>query len=92
MALEEHKQAAPLLGENIDPGVRIDPAKVATNIVVFDVSESPLPPAEIGARLKQRGVLLNAINQRQMRAVTHYDAGREACSRALVMVAEAMAS
>jgi len=65
---------------------------VATNIVIFDVSASPLAAAEISGRLKQRGVLLNAINPRQMRAVTHYDAGRQACVRALEMLAEAMAS
>ena len=74
------------------PGIQIDPRKVATNIVVFDVSAAPLAPAEISGRLKQRGVLLNAINQRQMRAVTHYDANRQACAHALEMVAEAMAS
>ena len=71
--------------------MKIDPQRVATNIVVFDVSESRLSPAEISGRLKQRGVLMNAINQRELRAVTHYDAGREACVRALEMVAEAMA-
>ena len=53
------------------PGIAIDPAKVATNIVVFDVSATGLPSAEISARLKREGVLINGINPRQMRAVTH---------------------
>src|SRR5262249_33387429 len=44
------------------PGVKIDPAMIATNIVVFDVSEARATPAEITARLKQRGVLMNPIN------------------------------
>jgi threonine aldolase len=71
-------------------GVRIDPAGVATNIVVFDVSAAGLAPAEISARLKERGVLLNAINDRQLRAVTHYDVSREDCARAVEAVAEVL--
>ena len=85
---------AKFLGEGLTriPGIRIDPQKVATNIVVFDVSDTGIPPVEISARLKQRGVLVNPINERQMRAVTHYDVDREACAQALAAVAEAVAS
>ncbi len=72
------------------PGIKIDPQKVATNIVVFDVSETRLAPAEISARLKARGVLINGINERQMRAVTHYDVDRGACAQALDALAEAL--
>jgi threonine aldolase len=64
-------------------GVAVDPANVATNIVVFDVSQTGVASAEISARLKQAGVLINGINPRQMRAVTHYDVTREDCSQAL---------
>jgi threonine aldolase len=73
------------------PGIQIAPEKVATNIVVFDISGTGIAGAEISARLKQRGVLLNAINERQMRAVTHYDVDRDACASALQAVAEAVA-
>ncbi|HUA63907.1 MAG TPA: GntG family PLP-dependent aldolase [Verrucomicrobiae bacterium] len=92
--LHEDHANAKFLAEGLAriPAVKIDPRRVATNIVVFDVSESPLAPAEISARLKRRGVLMNAINQREMRAVTHYDAGQDACAFALEMVAEAMTS
>jgi threonine aldolase len=72
------------------PGIRIDPSAVATNIVVFDISETGLAPAEISARLKQQGVLINGINERQMRAVTHYDVDRAACAQALNALAEAL--
>ncbi len=74
------------------PGIQIDPQRVATNIVVFDVSQTGLAPADISARLNERGVLINAINQRQMRAVTHYDVDREACAQALAALADALAS
>jgi hypothetical protein len=40
--------------------------------------------------LRERGVLLNAINDRQLRAVTHYDVGREACAQAVDAVAEVL--
>ena len=73
------------------PGIAVDPARVETNIVVFDVSGTGMTPAAISARLKERGILLNGINERQMRAVTHYDAGREACARAVAAMAEAVA-
>jgi threonine aldolase len=72
------------------PGIQIAPENTATNIVVFDISGTGLAPAEISARLKRRGVLLNGINQRQMRAVTHYDVDRAACSTALEALAEAV--
>jgi threonine aldolase len=90
---EDHANAR-FLAEGLAriPGVQIDPRAVITNIVIFDVSASARSTADISTRLKQRGVLLNAIDQQRMRAVTHYDAGREACARALEIVAEAMAS
>ena len=72
------------------PGIQIDPRRVQTNIAVFDVSRTGLPPVEISARLKQRGILMNAINDRQVRAVTHYDVTREQCSEALEALAEAL--
>ena len=74
------------------PGVSIDPASVATNIAIFDVGATGVAPAEISARLKQRGVLINPINERQMRAVTHYDVDRDACSEAIGALAEAVAA
>jgi threonine aldolase len=65
-------------------GVAADPARVATNIVVFDVGETGVAAPEISACLKSEGVLLNAIDGRRMRAVTHYDVDRAACAGALV--------
>ena len=69
------------------PGIKIEPAEVATNIVIFDVSGTGLASAEISGRLKQRGVLINGINERLMRAVTHYNVDRAACEQALEAIA-----
>jgi threonine aldolase len=89
---EDHCNAK-FLAEGLSaiPGVSIDPAKVVTNIVVFDVSASGLPSAEISARLKREGVLINGINPRQMRAVTHFDVTRAACAQALEALASVVA-
>lgn len=70
------------------PGIRIDPAAVATNILVLDVSGTGLASTEISARLKARGVLANGINAQLMRVVTHCDVTRADCERAIAVFRE----
>jgi len=72
-------------------GVAVDPRKVATNIVVFDIGATGLTSAELSRRLKQRGVLINGIGPSHMRAVTHYDVTRADCAQAVEALAEAVA-
>ena len=72
-------------------GVEMDPRKVATNIVVFDIGATGLTSGELSRRLKQRGVLINGIGQSHMRAVTHYDVTRAECAQAVETLAEAVA-
>lgn len=68
------------------PSVRLG-APVETNIVVFDVLP-PLPEAaELVARLRAEGVLLNAFGRRRLRAVTHLDVSDEGCRRACAVLA-----
>jgi threonine aldolase len=74
------------------PGIQVDPAAVDTNIVVFDISATGLAPADVSAHLRARGVLINAINQRCLRAVTHYDVDRTQCAEAVAALAETMAA
>lgn len=87
---EDHRNAR-FLAESLSkiPGIQVDPIKVQTNIVIFDVSGTGLTPAELSRSLKSRGVLINGINERQMRIVTHSDVNRKACERALEEVAQA---
>ena len=73
------------------PGVEMDPRKVATNIVVFDIGATGLTSGELSRRLKQWGVLINGIGQSHMRAVTHYDVTRAECAQAVETLAEAVA-
>jgi threonine aldolase len=65
------------------PGIAIDPAAVESNIVIFDVSGTGQKPADLSARLKADGILMNGIDDRQMRAVTHSDVTREECDQAV---------
>jgi len=74
------------------PGIQVDAGLVESNIVVFDVSASGLSPTDISARLRALGVLINPINQRCLRAVTHYDVDRAQCAQAVEMVAESVAA
>jgi threonine aldolase len=85
---EDHANAR-FLAEGLAhiPGIQVDPQKVATNIVIFDAGGTGLSSAEISARLKRRGVLINGIDAHRMRAVTHYDVDRAACAEALEALA-----
>ena len=83
--LEADHANARFLAEGLSrmPGIQVDPKKVQTNVVVFDVAGTGRAPAELSAELRQRGVMINAINERQLRAVTHYDVNRADCAQAL---------
>jgi threonine aldolase len=72
------------------PGIAIDPGSVESNIVIFDVSGTGKTPGEISAALKTKGVLMNGINDRMVRAVTHYDVSREDCAKAANTLAGAV--
>ena len=72
------------------PGVRIDPEKVQTNIVIFDISGAGTATAGLSAALKERGVLANGINTREMRMVTHKDVSSQDCLTVLEIIKEAL--
>ena len=65
------------------PGLRIDPAKVVTNILVFDVSGTSLTAAELSRRLAERGVLASAMSPTILRMLTHFDVDRAQCQQAV---------
>ncbi len=69
------------------PGIRI-PHRVETNIVVMDVAGTGIPAADFSARLKQRSVLINPIDDRHLRILTHHDVNRPACERAAGAIRE----
>ncbi|HYE15214.1 MAG TPA: GntG family PLP-dependent aldolase [Pyrinomonadaceae bacterium] len=74
------------------PGVRIDPERVQTNIVLFDVSETGIGADEICARLRaEHGVLATGFGP-SVRMVTHYDVSRRDIERALEGMREVVGS
>jgi threonine aldolase len=88
--LKEDHANARLLAEGLSQvrGVAIDPARVQTNILIFDVSGTGLTGAQFSARLKDRGVLANPVGPSALRMVTHYDVSRGDCEAALGAAAE----
>jgi threonine aldolase len=58
-------------------------AGVETNIVIWDLApDAPLDAAAFVARARERGLLLNAVGARRLRAVTHLDVDAQACTAA----------
>ncbi len=70
---EDHENAQRLaIGLAELPGVKIDPEKVVTNIVIFDVAETGQSADAICAQLREHGVLASGFGT-SIRMVTHYD-------------------
>jgi len=85
----DHANAQLIAGRlRLIPGIEVFP--VETNIVVFDVSATGRSPRDISAALKERGVLINGVNERLMRAVTHYDVSASDCSEAIDTLEESL--
>jgi threonine aldolase len=65
------------------PGIVLDPATVETNIVIWDLApEVPMDAAAFVARSREKGLYLNAVAARRLRAVTHLDVDANACTAA----------
>ena len=73
------------------PGISIDPTDVQTNIVIFDVEGTGMTGREVSTKLRERGVLSNAVAPYRMRMLTHYDVTRGQCEHAMEVMAEVCA-
>jgi len=91
--LHEDHENAKRLAEGLAefPGIKIDPEKVLTNIVIFDVSETGMTADEICAHLRETGVLASGFGS-SIRMVTHYDVSRADIDTALVGMQKAVGS
>jgi len=69
------------------PGIKIDPERVATNIVIFDVSETAKTADQICRRLRDDGILASAFGS-AIRMVTHYDVSGADVQTALAALKE----
>jgi len=100
-ALDHHLQRlsddhanARTLAERVRAGapVELDLASVQTNIVVFNLPASlPIDAPTLSARARERGVLVNAMGPRTVRAVTHLDVSRAQCEQAAQLLVALLA-
>jgi threonine aldolase len=88
--LHEDHANAKFLAEGLAqvPGIKINPATVQTNILVFDISGTGMKSDEFTRRLGERGIRAGGVNAEIVRFVTHMDVDRAGCERALEIVRE----
>lgn len=88
--LHEDHENAKILARRLSelPGIEVDPPRVQTNIVIFDIWGLAISTDEFSAELKSHGVLANGIDPRRMRIVTHANVTRKDCERAADIVAQ----
>ncbi len=70
------------------PGIRVEPDRIETNMVFFDVSQTGLTAAELHQRLLDRGVRIGENDRYRMRVVTHLDVSRDQVAKAAETVRE----
>jgi threonine aldolase len=64
------------------PGLSADPAKVDTNIVLFEITDPALTSEQAVARLRERGLWMVPFGPRTLRAIAHLDVDDAAIDRA----------
>jgi threonine aldolase len=74
------------------PGISLDPKKVVTNIVRYDVKGTGRTAAEICAELKKRNILAGPFAKYAIRMVTHYDVDRAGIEAALAALREILSA
>ncbi len=73
------------------PGLKLDLATVETNIVVWDLlPDVPMNAAQFVERARQRGLLLNPMGERRVRAVTHLGVDAAACTQGAALALEVL--
>jgi len=88
---EDHVNARRLAEGLADiPGIALDPSRVQTNIVFFDLEEGAHDAAEFCERIAERGVKMGPTGGHRIRAVTHYGIEAEHIEQALAVVAQVM--
>ena len=92
--LQEDHDNAQFLARHLAeiPGIGLDPAKVQTNIVIFDLKKSGRSSGDFLQALKDRGVLAVPVDNERVRMVTHLDVSRRDVEAAVKAVREVLAS
>jgi threonine aldolase len=82
--VEDHANARVLAaGLSELPGVVLDPPRIDTNIIFFDVAGTGIDAEAWVRRLLEHGVRMGSVGRTRVRAVTHLDVDRAGIERAL---------
>jgi threonine aldolase len=73
-------------------GIALDPKKVVTNILIFDVGGTRFTAADLCVELVKRQILCNPAAKYSVRMVTHFDVDRRGIDRALAAMNEVCAA
>ncbi len=81
---DDHRRARKLAeGLAGTPGLNVDPAHVQTNIVLIELTDPAWTPDRASRALVERGVRMNPVGARILRAVTHLDVDDAGIERAI---------
>ena len=85
----DHENAQ-MLAKGIEamPGLKIDPTKVKTNIVIFDCEGTGKNAVELCDLLREKDIWALDTEKYSVRFVTHCDVDRAGCERTLVVLGE----
>ena len=68
-------------------GIKIDPAKVQTNILMCEVAGTGMTSYELAEKLAAQNILASGFGPQFIRFVTHLDVSREQCAQAVEIIA-----
>ena len=72
------------------PGITLNPAKVVTNIVIFDLKKSGWSSSDFLQTLAKANVLAVPVDSDRVRMVTHLDVDRNDVETAAIVVKEVL--
>ena len=72
------------------PGITLNPAKVQTNIVIFDLKKSGWSSSDFLQAIAKRNVLAVPVDSEKVRMVTHLDVDRNDVEKAAAVVREVL--
>jgi threonine aldolase len=88
---EDHENAR-VIAENLAliDGIGIDPKKVRTNVVIFEITRRDMTSRRLLSSLKDRYILAGPVDDKSIRMLTHHDVSRQDCLTACEAIGKEM--